>query len=40
MDSLAIQFGTTLQRLTYANGATLVCQGVFNILWMYVLSIV
>jgi MFS family permease len=27
-------FGTTLQRMSYANGATLVCQGVFNTVWM------
>ncbi|KKY16545.1 putative cycloheximide resistance [Phaeomoniella chlamydospora] len=31
---LATQFDTTLQRLTYANGATLICQGLFNFLWM------
>ncbi len=31
---LAETFGETLQRLTYANGATLICQGVGNILWM------
>ncbi|KAH8883508.1 MFS general substrate transporter [Thozetella sp. PMI_491] len=34
MLSLAETFGETLQRLTYANGATLICQGVGNILWM------
>ncbi|KAH7166076.1 major facilitator superfamily domain-containing protein [Dactylonectria macrodidyma] len=31
---LAESFGETLQRLTYANGATLICQGVGNIFWM------
>lgn len=30
----AQQFNTTLQRMSYANGATLVCQGVATALWM------
>lgn len=34
MVSLSVTFGTTLQKLTYANGATLICQGVGNIFWM------
>lgn len=32
------RFGQSLQKMTYANGATLVCQGVGNIFWMYVVS--
>ncbi|KAF7549064.1 hypothetical protein G7Z17_g6655 [Cylindrodendrum hubeiense] len=31
---LAETFGETLQKLTYANGATLICQGVGNVFWM------
>ncbi|KIW99597.1 uncharacterized protein Z518_11010 [Rhinocladiella mackenziei CBS 650.93] len=34
MIQLSTFFGKTLQEMTYANGATLVCQGVFNIVWM------
>ncbi|KAH8668665.1 major facilitator superfamily domain-containing protein [Xylariales sp. PMI_506] len=34
MIPLSLSFGETLQRLTYANGATLICQGVGNIFWM------
>ncbi|OJJ33646.1 hypothetical protein ASPWEDRAFT_114016 [Aspergillus wentii DTO 134E9] len=34
MNQLSQFFGKSLQQLTYANGATLVCQGVFNIVWM------
>ncbi|KAJ3533535.1 hypothetical protein NM208_g7943 [Fusarium decemcellulare] len=34
MISLAETFNESLQRLTYANGATLICQGVGNIFWM------
>lgn len=34
MIPLTIQFDKSLQELTYANGATLVCQGVFTIIWM------
>ncbi|KAF4466396.1 Major facilitator superfamily domain general substrate transporter [Fusarium albosuccineum] len=34
MISLAETFSESLQRLTYANGATLICQGVGNIFWM------
>lgn len=36
---LSAALGQPLQRLVYANGATLVCQGVFNLVWMSVLSI-
>jgi len=35
MVQLSQFFGKTLQEMTYANGATLVCQGVFNPIWMY-----
>lgn len=35
---LASTFDTTLQKLTYANGATLICQGVGNVFWMCVSS--
>lgn len=38
MIPLTITFGESLQRLTYANGATLICQGVGNIFWMSVVS--
>ncbi|CAK7221316.1 hypothetical protein SBRCBS47491_004486 [Sporothrix bragantina] len=31
---LSETFNTTLQKLTYANGAALICQGVGNIFWM------
>ncbi|EMT70411.1 major facilitator superfamily domain-containing protein [Fusarium oxysporum II5] len=31
---LTQKFGVSLQKLTYANGATLICQGVGNIFWM------
>lgn len=34
MIPLSVEFNTTLQRLTYTNGATLVTQGVFTLLWM------
>ncbi|ETS81161.1 hypothetical protein PFICI_06163 [Pestalotiopsis fici W106-1] len=34
MIPLSERFGQTLQRMSYANGATLVCQGVGNTLWM------
>lgn len=34
MIPLSGRFGQTLQRMSYANGATLVCQGVGNTLWM------
>ncbi|CAK7199880.1 hypothetical protein SEUCBS139899_002566 [Sporothrix eucalyptigena] len=34
MNSLAATYGTTLQRISYCNGATLICQGVGNIFWM------
>ncbi|KAL6355299.1 hypothetical protein LRP88_10885 [Fusarium phalaenopsidis] len=34
MISLAETFNESLQRLTYANGATLICQGIGNIFWM------
>lgn len=34
MVGLAKKFDCTLQRITYANGATLICQGVFTTLWM------
>jgi hypothetical protein len=34
MVPLSIAFNTTLQRLTYANGATLICQGVATTIWM------
>lgn len=34
MIQLSEFFDKTLQEMTYANGATLVCQGVFNIIWM------
>ncbi|KAF5566668.1 major facilitator superfamily transporter [Fusarium phyllophilum] len=34
MIPLTKQFGVSLQKLTYANGATLICQGVGNIFWM------
>lgn len=27
-------FGKSLQEMTYANGATLICQGVATTLWM------
>lgn len=32
---LATRFDMPLQKLVYANGATLICQGVFTIFWMY-----
>ncbi|KAF5569557.1 major facilitator superfamily domain-containing protein [Fusarium pseudoanthophilum] len=34
MIPLTERFGVSLQKLTYANGATLICQGVGNIFWM------
>lgn len=34
MIPLTQQFGVSLQMMTYANGATLICQGVGNIFWM------
>jgi hypothetical protein len=34
MIPLTQKYGESLQRLTYANGATLICQGAGNILWM------
>ncbi|CAK7200604.1 hypothetical protein SEUCBS139899_003302 [Sporothrix eucalyptigena] len=40
MQLLAAQFHDPLQKISYANGATLICQGVGNILWMpFVLKI-
>ena len=36
MIPLSEKFGESLQKLTYANGATLICQGFGNIFWMYV----
>lgn len=36
MIPLSDKYHTSLQRLTYANGATLVCQGVGNVFWMFV----
>lgn len=38
MIGLSQQFGASLQKLTYANGATLICQGIGNIFWMSVIS--
>ncbi|PCD27009.1 hypothetical protein AU210_013427 [Fusarium oxysporum f. sp. radicis-cucumerinum] len=34
MIPLTQKFGVSLQKLTYANGATLICQGVGNLFWM------
>ncbi|KAF4333209.1 major facilitator superfamily domain protein [Fusarium beomiforme] len=34
MIPLTQKFGVSLQKLTYANGATLICQGVGNVFWM------
>lgn len=34
MLELSATFNQPIQKLVYANGATLVCQGVFNIVWM------
>ena len=34
MIELSTRFNKSLQKLTYANGATLICQGFGNILWM------
>ncbi|KAJ4390946.1 hypothetical protein N0V93_004545 [Gnomoniopsis smithogilvyi] len=34
MLELSATFNQPIQKLVYANGATLVCQGVFNIFWM------
>jgi hypothetical protein len=34
MGTLSIRFNTSFQKVTYTNGATLVCQGVGNIFWM------
>ena len=34
MIGLAKTFDTTLQRIKYTNGATLICQGVFTTIWM------
>ena len=34
MIPLSLKFNTSLQKLTYANGATLICQGVATTLWM------
>lgn len=34
MLELSAAFKEPLQKLVYANGATLVCQGVFNVFWM------
>ena len=36
MIPLTHAFGVSLQKLTYANGATLICQGIGNIFWMLV----
>lgn len=38
MIPLTQKFGVSLQKLTYANGATLICQGAGNIFWMSVMS--
>lgn len=34
VDLLAERFQVPIQKLVYANGATLICQGVFTVLWM------
>jgi glutamate-1-semialdehyde aminotransferase len=34
MIGLSEKFHTSLQRITYANGATLICQGVATTIWM------
>jgi hypothetical protein len=34
MIPLSLFFGESLQKLSYANGATLICQGVGNLFWM------
>jgi len=34
MIQLSESFGESLQKLTYANGATLICQGVATTIWM------
>ncbi|KKK11813.1 hypothetical protein ARAM_002658 [Aspergillus rambellii] len=34
MEQLSVTFGKSLQTLTYANGATLINQGVWNCVWM------
>ena len=34
MIELSTRFNKSLQKLTYANGATLICQGFGNIIWM------
>lgn len=34
MVTLAEQWQVSIQRITYANGATLICQGVFTTVWM------
>ena len=34
MIPLSETFGETLQRLTYANGATLICQGIGSVFWL------
>ena len=34
MLGLSETFHTSFQRITYANGATLICQGVFTTIWM------
>jgi hypothetical protein len=36
MIEIADRYGVTLQKMTYANTATLLCQGVGNIFWMFV----
>lgn len=36
MLEVSATLGEPLQKLVYANGATLVCQGVFNVVWMSV----
>jgi hypothetical protein len=37
MVQLATFFGRPLSDITYSNGATLICQGLGTLLWMYIL---
>jgi hypothetical protein len=39
MIGLSEKFHTSLQRITYANGATLICQGVATTIWMSVFGV-
>lgn len=39
MVQLSAFFKVPFQKLTYANGATLVCQGVATTIWMYVCAL-